>query len=280
MFHFFLRKWIFWHLVTFVQFAVESCDGILPSYYCNTHVHTPMSVPLNFFASRMHTWNVQCMCARVHMYIHVSRIGISGEPAPRHIIRSRVEMKPYGAVSVISLVLCTCTCMYTCRLGIHCKILERVTDYAIVIDMRQSWGYYCIICEDRKIESLAVVPNWLRKGRVAFVPLRVADRAIQSFVQPTLWLLCAGYMTLHRSFRWYQLSRWARSWVWWHGCLPLRSQCLRVSCSVYMLCPITISPSFVVSRPWHKFAWESGVSPKTHSLMLWTCCVHAVFMGP
>ncbi|CAI8006284.1 hypothetical protein GBAR_LOCUS4630 [Geodia barretti] len=27
-----------------------------------------------------------------------TKVGLSGEPAPRHVIRSRVEMKPYGAV--------------------------------------------------------------------------------------------------------------------------------------------------------------------------------------
>jgi hypothetical protein len=27
-----------------------------------------------------------------------TKVGLSGEPAPRHILRSRVEMKPYGAL--------------------------------------------------------------------------------------------------------------------------------------------------------------------------------------
>ena len=37
-----------------------------------------------------------CVCVCV-------RIGVSGEPAPRHVIRSRVEMKPFGAVSDCSV---------------------------------------------------------------------------------------------------------------------------------------------------------------------------------
>ena len=41
---------------------------------------------------------------------------MSGEPAPRHVIRSRVEMKPYGAVSATSNTLsvaATCLCRPT-----------------------------------------------------------------------------------------------------------------------------------------------------------------------
>ena len=33
------------------------------------------------------------------MYVHIIyRIGLSGDPAPRHVIPSTVSMKPYGEV--------------------------------------------------------------------------------------------------------------------------------------------------------------------------------------
>ena len=43
------------------------------------------------------------------------RVGISGEPAPRHVIRSRVEMKPYGVVSYYLHVICY-TPVHTCTI--------------------------------------------------------------------------------------------------------------------------------------------------------------------
>ena len=46
----------------------------------------------------------------VHEYVFVIyRIGLSGEPAPRHMIPSTVSMKPYGEVCV-----CVCVCVRVC----------------------------------------------------------------------------------------------------------------------------------------------------------------------